>query len=154
MIMKLNAVIKNNQVKTTIPVPDGVYELSLKQRGDSKTYEQVKKLWATIDDISRNEYGDVSQSNNIYLQILEMAGVRTDKIIIPKDAIKDLKKKVKAISVISEETIGGISSVVVNVCLTGISDMSKKEVASVIEAAIKWATELGIDTELGEIYDG
>lgn len=153
MTMKLNAVIKNNQVKTTIPVPDGVYELSLKQRGDSKTYEQVKKLWATIDDISRNEYGDVSQSNNIYFQILEMAGVRTDKIIIPKDAIKDLKKKVKAISVISEETIGGISSAVVNVCLTGISDMNKKEVASVIEVAIKWATELGIDTELGEIYD-
>lgn len=152
MIMKLNAVIKNNQVKTTIPVPDGIYELSLKQRGDSKTYEQVKKLWATIDDISRDQYGDVSQSNNIYLQILEMAGVRTDKLIIPKDAIKDLKKKVKAISVVSEETIEGIPSAIVNVCLTGISDMSKKEVASVIEVAIKWATELGIDTELGEMY--
>lgn len=151
--MKLNVVIKNNQTKAIIPVPDGIYELSIKQRGDSKTYEQVKKLWATIDDISRNQYGDISQSNNIYLQILEMAGVRTDKLIIPKDAVKDLKKKVKAISVVSEETINNIPSAIVNVCLTGISDMSKKEVANVIEVAIKWAAELGIETELGEMYD-
>ena len=148
--MKLNVAIRNNQVKTPINVPDGLYEVSIKQKGDSKTYEQVKKLWATIDDISRDQFGDVSQSNNIYLQILDMAGVRTDKWLIPKEAVKDLKKKVKALNIVSEEKIDGIEYTIVNLCLTGISDMSKMEVANVIEVAIRWASELGIETELGD----
>lgn len=149
--MKLNAIIKDQKIETLISMPDGVYELSIREKGDAKTYEQVKKLWATIDDISRSEYGDISQSNNIYLQILDMAGVRTDKLLIPKEAIKDLKKKVRALSVVSEEMINHIPYSLVNVCLSGISDMSKKEVANVIECAIKWASELGIDTELERI---
>lgn len=149
--MKLNAIIKDQRIETLISMPDGVYELNIREKGDAKTYEQVKKLWATIDDISRSEYGDISQSSNIYLQILDMAGVRTDKLLIPKEAIKDLKKKVRALSVVSEEMINHIPYSLVNVCLSGISDMSKKEVANVIECAIKWASELGIDTELERI---
>ena len=146
--MKLNAIIKNQRIETLISMPDGVYELNIREKGDVKTYEQVKKLWATIDDISRFEYGDISQSSNIYLQILDMAGVRTDKLLIPKEAINDLKKKVRALSVVSEEMINHIPYAMVNVCLSGISDMSKKEVANVIECAIRWASELGIDTDL------
>lgn len=146
--MRLNAIIKDNQIVNKFDLEDGIYDLDIKPKGDSKTYEQVKKLWATIDDISRVEYGDVSQSNNIYLQILNMAGIKTDKVLMPEDAIKGLKRKVRALNVISRETINHQPYAVVNVCFTGISDMSKKEVANVIEVAIRWASELGIDTEL------
>lgn len=146
--MRLNAIIKDNKIVNTFSLEDGVYDLDIKPKGESKTYEQVKKLWATIDDISRAENGDVSESINVYLQILQMAGVRTDKVLIPEEALKDLKRKTKALSVVSKETINHQPYVMVNVCFVGISEMSKKEVAQVIEVAIRWASELGINTEL------
>lgn len=146
--MRLNVTIEDNHIKNKFDLPNGIYDIELKPKGEAKTYEQVKKLWATIDDISKHEYGDSSQSTNIYFQILAMAGIRTDKLLIPAEAYKDLKKKVRAISIVSNEVINHIPHYIVQVCLTGISDMNKQEVSSVIETAIKWCSELGIETEL------
>lgn len=146
--MKLNAIIKDGYITNQYNLSDGAYEMTLKKRGDSKTYEQVKKLWATIDDISRAENGDISQSMSIYLKILQMAGVRTDKVLIPYDAVNSLKKKVKSLEIVSRETINHQDYALVNLCLSGISDMTKYEVANVIEVAIRWASELGIETDL------
>lgn len=148
--MRLNAVVKDNRIQDLLNLNDGVYTLDIRPIGKARSYEQIKKLWATIDDISREEYGDISQSNNIYLQILSMSGIRTDKILIPEVAVEDLKKKAKAVNVISKETINHQPYCLVNVCFTGISEMTKSEVAQVIETAIKWASELGIVTELEE----
>lgn len=150
--MKLNAIIQNQRVTNRFDLPDGVYDLDIKPKGESKTWEQTKKLWATIDDISRHEYGDTSQSINIYLQILRLAGIRTDRVIIPEVAVKDLKRKAKALDVISREVINHQPFAVCNVCFTGISEMSKKEVSDVIECAIRYASEIGIETELENDY--
>ena len=125
--------------------------MSIRPQGESKTYEQVKKLWATIDDISRVEYGDISQSVHIYILLLQMAGVRTDKVLIPEVAVNDLKKKARAVEIVSREVIDHQPYAVVNVCFAGISEMSKSEVASVIDCAIRWASELGIETELERV---
>lgn len=146
--MAYTAEIKDRCVINQFNLKDGVYEVNFKPKGKIKTYEQTKKLWATIDDISRAENGDISQSMNIYMNILKMAGVRTDKVLIPEVAIKDLKKKVKALEIVSKETVNHQPYCVVNVCLTGISEMTKSEVAQVIDVAIRWASELGIETEL------
>lgn len=146
--MRLNAVIENQRITNRFDLPDGVYDLDIKPKGKSKTYEQAKKLWATIDDISRHEYGDVSQSTNIYLQILMMAGIRTVVIPLPEDAVESFRKKVKALGIISRETVNHQPICFCRVCPTGISDMTKKEVSDVIECAIRYASELGIESEL------
>ena len=146
--MRSNAVIKNCRIQNTFNLNDGVYSVDIRPISSARSYEQIKKLWATIDDISREEYGDISQSNNIYLQILQMAGIRTDRILIPEIAIDDLKKKAKAVNVVSRETVNHQPYALVNVCFTGISEMTKAEVSEVIETAIRWASELGIETEL------
>ena len=77
-----------------------------------------------------------------------MSGIRTDRILIPEVAVKDLKKKAKALNVMSKETINHQPYCLVNVCFAGISEMTKAEVSQVIETAIRWASELGIETEL------
>lgn len=146
--MRLHAVIKDCRIQNTFNLNDGVYSVDIRPISSARSYEQIKKLWATIDDISREEYGDISQSNNIYLQILQMAGIRTDRILIPEIAIDDLKKKAKAVNVVSRETVNHQPYALVNVCFTGISEMTKAEVSEVIETAIRWASELGIETEL------
>ena len=146
--MRLLATIKDNRIEDYINLKDGEYYLDIKSKGKTKSFEQVKKLWATIDDISRAEYGDISQSSNIYLNILQMAGIDTYKMMLPEKALDDLKKKTKAVGVISRETINHQPYLLVNVCLVGISEMNKYEVSQVIDCAIRWASELGIETEL------
>lgn len=146
--MKSNAVIKDCRIQNTFDLNDGVYSVEIRPISSARSYEQIKKLWATIDDISRAEYGDISQSGNIYLQILAMSGIRTDRILIPEVAVEDLKKKARAVNVVSREIINHQPYALVNTCFTGISEMTKAEVSEVIETAIRWATELGIETEL------
>lgn len=146
--MKFTAEIKDCRLLTPLKLSDGVYEIDVRKKGEAKTYEQVKKLWATIDDISREQYGDVSQSMNIYMQILHTAGVRTEKLLIPAGAVGDMKKKTKSMHIIAYEKYNNEPYAVVDVCFAGISEMSKVEVAAVIDTAIRWANELGIETEL------
>lgn len=146
--MKSNAVIKDCRIQNTFNLNDGVYSVEIRPISSARSYEQIKKLWATIDDISRAEYGDISQSGNIYLQILAMSGIRTDRILIPEVAVEDLKKKARAVNVVSREIINHQPYALVNTSFTGISEMTKAEVSEVIETAIRWAAELGIETEL------
>lgn len=147
--MRLNANIKEGYITSKLNIPDGMYEIEVKEKEMSKTYEQVKKLWATIDDISRHEYGDTSQSKNIYFQILKMAGVDTAKLLVPEKALPYMEKKFRAIDVVANEVINHTPHVVVQICYKGLSEMSKKEASSVIETAIRWCSEIGIETDLG-----
>lgn len=146
--MKSIIEVKDRRIVSTMNLDDGAYEVKIKEKDVTHTLEQIKKLWATIDDISRKEYGDISESETIYFQILNMAGVKTYKYVIPTASIKDFRKKVRSMKVISDEVIDHQAVSVVNVCLKGVSEMSKKEVSQVIETTVKWASELGIETEL------
>lgn len=146
--MKCICELKNGKVQSSFNLHDGVYELTIKEKDKSRTYEQIKKLWATIDDISRADYGDTSESQNIYFQILQMSGIETEKIILPEKALEPFRKKVKTLNVIGYEVVNHQPMVLVNACMKGISEMSKKELASVIETTIRYANEKGIQTEI------
>lgn len=146
--MKTLIKVEDNRIVSDIGLDNGVYEVRIKEKDVTHSYEQIKKLWATIDDISRAEYGDVSESETIYFQILNMAGVTTYKYLVPTASVNQLRKKVRALKEISHETIDHQAYSMVNICLKGVSEMSKKEVSQVIETTIRWATELGVQTEL------
>lgn len=146
--MRTTVKVKDHTIQSRVDLPDGFYDMDIKEKDRSRTYEQIKKLWATIDDISRAEYGDVSQSESIYFHILQMSGIDTYKIPIPENALADFRKKVKSLRVLTGEVVNGQPYVVVQVCLKGISEMSKKELSQVIDTAIRWCAELGIESEL------
>lgn len=146
--MKTMVSIKDHKIVSDLNLDDGVYNISIHKRCDDKTYNQVKKLWATIDDISMKLYGDKSQSQLIYLQILHMAGRRTEKLIIEDDAIPALRRMVKSIAIVQRDVVNGKPMCVVDVCLEGISEMSRSEVASVIDSCIKYAIESGVDPQI------
>lgn len=147
--MKTLINVKENAITTKLNLPDGTYEIDVKEKDKTKTLQQVRKLWATIDDISRHEYGDISQSQNIYFQILKMAGIETDKLAIPESALPHIQKKFRAVHIVSNEVINHIPYVVIQICYKGLSEMTKKEASQVIDTAIRWCSELGIETDLG-----
>lgn len=154
--MKSIVQIKDKKVIDSVNLEDGQYRLSIEKVCDSKTLEQTRKLWATCSDISQKLYGNKSEKESVYIQILKMAGQRTFKLMIMEDAIEDLKKQkgVKCISVLSRDVINHTPYAYIDVCMTGISDMDKKEVSQVIDCACKYADEVGVIPQIERSQDG
>lgn len=146
--MELNVLLKDKKILSEINLPNGVYELKIKEKDKSRTYEQIKKVWATISEISIHEYGDTSQKENIYFQLLEMSGIKTEMIIIPLSAVEDFRKKVRTLKVVSNEIVNHKPVALVNICLKGLSEFSKKEACAFIESITRYASELGIESEV------
>lgn len=148
--MKTIVNVKDKQVISVLNLEDGTYNISINKRCDDKTVKQVKGLWATIDDISEKLYGDKSRSEGIYHQILHMAGQRTEKVIIEELALDDFKKVVKSIDVVSREVVNGKPMCVCDVCLVGVSEMSRREVIQVIDSCVRYALECGVEPQIGK----
>lgn len=148
--MKTLVSIKDHKITSSFDLDDGVYNITIHKRCNDKTYKQVKGLWATIDDISEKLYGNKSQSQEIYMQILHMAGRRTEKMIIDEDAIPELQKFVKSIAIVYRDVVNGKAKCVVDVCFEGISEMSRNEVAAVIDTCINYAIECGVEPQIGK----
>lgn len=146
--MKTYLEIRDGKVLNTINLPNGTYDCDVKIRDRSHTLQQIRYLWKLIDEISKKEYGNTSQSEEIYFKILQMSGVQTYKIPILEEAVNDLRKKVRTLVVIGNEVVEHKAYAIVQVCLKGISEMSKKELSSVIETCVMWCSELDIPTDI------
>lgn len=149
--MKKYLEIKDGKVNNLINLPNGTYDCEIKIKDKSHTIEQIKKLWATIDEISKAQYGNTSMSEEIYFHILQISGVETTKFAIREEAVKDLQKKVRTLIVIGKEVINHIPYSIVNVCFKGVSEMSKSQVSKIIETTIQYGSELGLD--MGELEE-
>ena len=68
--MKTYVSIKDHKITSDLNLEDGTYTIVINKKCDNKTLDQVKKLWATINDISVKLYGNKSESDNIYTQIV------------------------------------------------------------------------------------
>ena len=153
--MKSTITIKDKKVTSNLDLEDGVYAISITKKGDEKSLEQVKKLWATCSDIAEALYGLKSEKDKVYMQILKMAGVRTYKLVLEENALETFmnNRNVKCVSVLSREVVNHRPMALVEVCMTGISEMDKKEVSRVIEECCRYAVECGIEPQVRN-YEG
>lgn len=152
--MRTTIDIKDNVCTSKLNVEDGTYNITLSRKYDDKTVEQVRKLWATCTDISVELYGDKSKKDNIYLQVLKMAGQRTALIQLEEELVEKVRPSFKALDVISREVVNHKAWALCEVCVVGISQMDKREVSKVIESCQRYADEVGVPNQLErEIYD-
>lgn len=146
--MKTFLEVQDNRVINTIALADGKYDVEIKTKDKSHTIEQIKLLWATIDEISKAQCGNTSMSEDIYFQILQTSGVATQKLAIREDCLKDFKKKVRTLKLIGNEVIDHQPYVIVNACFKGVSEFTKQELSKAIETTIMLASEFGISNDL------
>lgn len=146
--MKKTIEIKNNICTSTFDVEDGTYNITLSKRYDDKTFDQVRKLWATCTDISVALYGNKSMKDNIYLQILKMAGQRTALMQLEEELVDKVRPSFKALDVIDREVVNHKAWALCEVCVVGISQMDKKEVSKVIDCCCQYASEVGCESQL------
>ena len=124
----------------------GQYALEISKPSRKRSLKQNAYLWALINEICQVEDGDISGREDLYLRLLEMSGAKYSIITLRKDAIDDFKKLVRHLKVLNETMYKGVPFCTVQV-FYGSSIYDFKEMTALIDATLKYAAEVGIETD-------
>ena len=132
-----------------INIEDGEYHLDIKSLKKMKRSDrQNSMLWALVNQICKKINGNIAESYDLYCQILEMAGAHYDDVKVKKEALDTLKALTKHVKVVSEEEENGETWCYCWI-FRGISEMDTKEANLLIDTAMNYASEVGIDVDDG-----
>lgn len=154
--MKIIADIKSMgntlMIQTTqqVDLKDGKYQVEIKDIKNKRSLDQNAMLWGIICDISKKLYGDLSEKDSIYLQLLEMAGAKYTILTLLEEAFND--KALDSFGIrnyreIARETKPNGKVFVSVIAFYGSSTFNTKEMANLIDATIKYATNVGVPVD-------
>ena len=125
--------------------PGFLYTLDVSSEMEGRSLPQNGLLWKIISDINMAENGSRKTSDDkaIYKNILVMAGVGVNVVTIHKDQIKELAKQFRVVEIIDK-----FDNYYVCKCYIGTSSMTVGQMSAVIDAALMYAENLGLDPEV------
>ena len=132
-----------------VNIQDGEYHIEIKELKKMKRSDrQNSMLWALVNQICKKLNGNIAESYELYCQILEMAGAHYDDIKCKHEALDTLKVLTKHVKVVSQEEEDGV---LWDYCwvFKGISEMDTAEANALIDTALNYASEVGIDVDDG-----
>ena len=120
---------------------DEKLKIKISRQGSNRTVYQNNLMWGIIADIDRQENGMPTEEGrwDIYTYGIEYMGIEYEDYLIPKAALKAIKKGFRATRVIDD--LGEQLQVR---CFVGSSRFNKKQMGELIEYFISYAYELGI----------
>ena len=141
-------------------LPKGFCELEVNKVKKTRSLSQNAMLWKLIGDISFKLNGCRTAVNDtkIYTEILKNAGAKTEVFSLKKDALDEFIVRTgdmfRAYSINHEWKAKSGEWWVLIHAYYGSSAMTTEEMSRVIEEALKYASEAGIDTEYwkGQFY--
>lgn len=130
---------------------DGDYVISI-DNPKKRSLSQNALLWELIGQIGMKENGNRTGDTDIYVNILKMAGVKVIPITIAKDEYERFCKTsdFRAVSIVHEQPNSTGRPFVTCYCYVGSSKMDSAEMSAVIDKAIEYANQVGVDTDLFE----
>ena len=110
-----------------------------------RTLNQNNKLWALIGDIDKKLNGRRSKDgeNSIYMNLVEMANIKSVILSLPAAAVDDLKARGTFRVVQVFEVIDDVATCR---CYFGSSQFTKKEMIDFIEMALDYAEQVGLNS--------
>ena len=116
-------------------------KLKITRQGSNRTLYQNNLMWGIIAEIDRVENGIPTEEGrwNIYTYGIEYMGIEYEDYLIPKEALKAIKKGFRATRVIND--LGEQLQVR---CFVGSSRFNKTQMADLIDYFIRYAGELNI----------
>ena len=135
-----------NAFDTLNSLKQGKYNISIEEPQKAKTEQQNRYLWALIGEIGKKLNGNRAEDEAIYAQILDMAGAKVEYLATKKGTENSLKAFFRVTKIVDDWQKGNADMVTVK-CYYGTSAMSKQEVSKVIDTAISYAEQIGIDTD-------
>ena len=141
MIVKLSGEALN-VVDGSMP---GEYEFIMERKTEARTLKQNALLWAIITEINVTENGTAKAEDDIqiYKNILRLAGTGTSIIMASPEVVTQLEKIFKIVDIIDEDDTTCVCK-----CYLGTSQMNVEQMGIVIDAALDYAKEIGLDTRI------
>ncbi len=123
--------------------------VEIKRPKDKRSLEQNRYIWEIISQIDKRVNGYISDIWNIYLQVIQEAGIQREIEYIEKSKIEELKKRYRVVSELQNATVitsdGKRTEIIICACLKGTSQFTKAEMSDFIEVLITRAYAEGID---------
>ena len=121
------------------------YYITIEKVSRKRSANQNALLWKMVGEIDKEINGRRTDEDDmeIYCQILEMASVKSYVIVCSIAAVDFVKKQFRAVRMLGRDGFAIDLEV-----YPGTSDMNSKEMAAVIEQAMRYAEEVGINTDI------
>lgn len=125
----------------------GDYVLSIEKVKNARSLQQNAYLWELIGQIDLKENGNRTNTEQIYLNILTKAGAKVEFLQGLPEVKPLLEQFFRVVKEVDRRTNDKGVETVVYQCYIGTSKMNTEEMARVIDVAIEYASQLGIDSE-------
>lgn len=126
-----------------------VYSIEIKNVSNKRSLQSNSYLWALISQICKVQDGNIANVNNLYIQLLEMAGVRVEYAMILEEAYDFFKEQLKYCKIVNRQVIRNKSYVQV-ASFAGSSSFTQQEMNDLIDTTLRYAAEVGIDINYWE----
>ena len=145
-------------VKSVSEIAQGNYLVDMKKPRNERSLSQNALMWELIGQIDIKENGRRTKHDDeqIYINVLKMAGVKFYSVELDKGAVDRFKELTadtfRAYEIVREyvDWVNGGDTVLIH-CFIGSSRMDTKEMSKVIDATLEYAKQVGIDTAYWEL---
>ena len=139
------------QPKSPFIMEDGVYDIDIQSMKDKRTLQQNRYLWALIGDICKAEDGNIKDKKRVYINLLKMSGAKYEVITAKHVAVESLAKCgiFRDVQVV-KQFMHKNDLFDTAYLFYGSSQMNKEEFAHLIDTALDYAGEIGLDREYWE----
>ena len=148
-----------NQAMLSSPIPfnleDGEYLVSIEPKSKKRSLDQNRYFWALLGEIAKREDGNLRNVDELYLHLLEMSGAKYETLIIKHEALERFKSLVRHVKVVKQQIVNHEVYDTVY-AFYGSSKLNTKEMSQLIDTAIDYAYEVGVeypDYWKGALYD-
>jgi len=98
-----------NQAMISSPVAfnmeDGEYLITIEPKKKKRSIDQNRYFWALVGEIARKENGDLKDIDNLYTNLLQIAGAKYETLIIKHEALNRFKSLVRHVKVIRQQMV-------------------------------------------------
>ncbi len=140
------AISQSNAFEALNSLKTGRYNLIIEDIQKAKTEAQNRYLWALIGEIGKKINGSRAEDEEIYAQILDMAGAKVEYLAAKKGTEDRLRAFFRVIKIVDDWKKGAADMVTVK-CYYGTSTMNREEVSKVIDTALSYAEKCGVATD-------
>lgn len=149
-----------NAVERAQELPKGICEVEVNKVRKDRTLNQNAMLWKLIGDISFMENGkrNADTEISIYRNILRKAGAKIETFSMKEDAVDEFLKRTgdifRAYDIQHKWQASNGKWWVLIHTYYGTSTMTTEEMGKVIDEALAYASEIGLDVDYwrGEFY--
>lgn len=150
--MIANTTFNGNLAVINAPFPfqleDGEYIVTIEAKKKKRSLDQNAYFWKLLGEICKKENGDLKGIEDLYVNLLEMAGAKYTATIIKHEALEEFKKLVRHVKIIKQQTIKNVLYDTVYV-FYGSSTFNSAEMSKLIDVTLNYAAEVGV----GDVYE-